>query len=124
MIEVADHPVYVIGCNKAEDHHNQTVNDFSIDKPTNRRFCSTSLFLSSQIPVGADTPWGHIPHPRYSCNSCHRLNIANSLKTMNQELLQFDNWVSPTIPDSQKNFAELPTEDISMIEAGTFNTLV
>ena len=33
-------------------------------------------------------------------------------------------WVPLTIPDPEKKFAELPTIDISMIGAATFNTLM
>ena len=43
---------------------------------------------------------------------------------MNQELLRPKDWVSSTVPDSKKEFAELPTMDISMIGAAPFNTLV
>ena len=50
--------------------------------------------------------------------------MADSLKTMNQELLQLEDWVSPIIPNSQKKFAKLPIIDISMIEAAPFNTLM
>ena len=50
--------------------------------------------------------------------------MANSLKTMNQELLQSKNWVSPTVLNSKKNFAELPIMDISIIGAASFNILV
>ena len=34
----------------------QAVNVFSIDKPTDRHSCSTSLSTSSQTFIGADTP--------------------------------------------------------------------
>ena len=50
--------------------------------------------------------------------------MADSLKTINQELLRPKDWVSPTVPDSKKEFAELPTMDILMIGAMPFNTLV
>ena len=50
--------------------------------------------------------------------------MADSLKMINQELLQTKDWVSPTVPNSKKKFAELPTMDISMIGATPFNTLV
>ena len=50
--------------------------------------------------------------------------MADSLKTMNQKLSRPKNWVSPTVSDSQKEFAELPTIDISIIGAAPFNTLV
>ena len=74
----------------------QAVNVSMIDKPTNRRSCSTS----SQTPVNANTPQSHNSCPCYFYNSRHRLNMADSLKTMNQELLQPKDWVSPTIPNS------------------------
>ena len=74
--------------------------------------------------MGTDTPWIYNPRPRYSYNSCHYLDITDSLKTMNRELLQPKDWISPTIPDSKKKFAELPTMDITMIGAALFNTLV
>ena len=102
----------------------QAVNVSSIDKPTDRRSHSTSLSTSSQTRVGTDTPWIHNPRPRYSYNSRHRLNIADSLKTINQELLRPKDWVSSTVPNSKKKFAELQTIDISMIRAAPFNTLV
>ena len=66
----------------------QAVNVSSIDKPTDRRSCSTSSSTSSQTLVGTDTPRIHNPRPRYFYNSRHRFNIADSLKTMNQELLR------------------------------------
>ena len=50
--------------------------------------------------------------------------MADNLKTMNQELLQPKDWVSPTVSDSKKEFVELPNIDISMIGAAPFNTLV
>ena len=102
----------------------QAVNVSSIDKPTDCRSCSTSVSTSSQTSVGADAPWSHNPRPRYSYNSRHRLDMADSLKTMNQELSRPEDWVSPTVPDSQEKFAELPTIDISMIGVAPFNTLV
>ena len=43
---------------------------------------------------------------------------------MNQELLQLKDWISPTVPNPQKKFVELPHMDISMIRAAPFNTLV
>ena len=43
---------------------------------------------------------------------------------MNQELLRPKDWVSLTIPDSKKEFAELPIMDISMIGTALFNILV
>ena len=64
----------------------QDVNVSSIDKPTDRRSCSTFLSTSSQTPVGANTPRNYNPRPRYSYNSRHRLDMADSLKTINQEL--------------------------------------
>ena len=65
----------------------QAVNISSIDKSTDRHSRSTSSSTSSQTPIGIDTSRIHNTHPRYSYNSCHYLNIADSLKTMNQELL-------------------------------------
>ena len=50
--------------------------------------------------------------------------MANSLKMMNQKLSQPKNWVSTTVPDLQKQYAELLTMDISMIGTAPFNTLV
>ena len=50
--------------------------------------------------------------------------MADSLKTMNQELSRPEDWVSPTIPNSQKKFVKLPTIDISMIRVAPFNMLV
>ena len=102
----------------------QAVSVSSINKPTNRCSRSTSLSTSSQTPVGIDPTQIHNPCLRYSYNSCHHLNIADSLKMMNQELLQPKDWISSTVPDSKKKFAELPTIDISMIGAAPFNTLV
>ena len=102
----------------------QAVNISSIDKPTNRRSRSTSSSISSQTSVGADTPWSYNPCSQYFYNFCHRFDIADSLKTMNQELLRPKDWVSPIVPDSQEKFAELTTIDILMIEAALFNTLV
>ena len=109
-------------CPRPSPH--QAVNVSSIDKPTDRRSCSTSLSTSSQTPVGTDTPRIHNSCPCYSYNSRHRFDIADSLKTMNQELLRPKDWVSSTVPNSKKEFAKLPTIDISMIGAAPFNTLV
>ena len=50
--------------------------------------------------------------------------MTNSLKTMNQELLQPENWVLPTISDLKKEFAKLPIMNISMIGDAPFNTFV
>ena len=83
-----------------------------------------SSFISSQTSVGADTPRIHKPCPYYFYNSCHRFDRADSLKTMNQKLLQPKDWLLPTVSDLKKKFAELPTMDISMIRAALFNTLV
>ena len=102
----------------------QAVNVFSIDKSTNRRSYSISLSTSSQTLIGADTPQSHNSCFRYSYNSCHHLNIADSLKIMSQKLLRPKNWVSPTVLNVQKEFAKLPTIDISIIRAALFNTLV
>ena len=113
-------------CSRPSPH--QAVNISSIDKPTKRRSrsCSMSLSLSTsnQTFVSADTPWSHNSCPRYSYTFCHRLNIADSLKTMNQELLRPKDWISPTVSDSQEDFTKLPTLDISMIGAVPFNILV
>ena len=102
----------------------QAVNVSSINKPTNFCSCSTSLSMSSQTLIGSNTPQSHKPCSCYFYNFYHCLNIANSLKTMNQELLRLKDWVLPTIPNSQKKFVELPTMDISMIGATPFNMLV
>ena len=102
----------------------QAVNVPSIDKLTDRRSRSTSSSTSIQTPIGANTPLNHNLCTHYSYNSHHRLDIADSLKTMNQELLRLKDWVSPTVPDSQKEFVKLPTMDISMIRAVPFNTLM
>lgn len=70
----------------------QAVNVSRIDKPTKRhsRSCAMSLPLSmsSQTSVSADIFRNHNPHPRYSYNFRHYLDIADSLQTINQELLQ------------------------------------
>ena len=50
--------------------------------------------------------------------------MADSLKIMNKELLQPKDWVSLTVPHLKKEFAELPTIDILMIEVTPFNTLI
>ena len=110
-------------CRPCPSSH-QAVNVSSIDKPTNRCSCSTSSSMSSQTPVGTDTPWIHNPHPHYSYNSCHYLDMADSLKTMNQELLRPEDWVLSTVSDSKKECAELPAIDILMIRAAPFNTLM
>ena len=98
----------------------QAMNISMINKSTDRRSCSTS----SQTSIGVDTFWSHNSCPRYSYNFCHRLNMADSLKTMNQKLLRPKDWISPIVPDSQKEFAELPNMNILMIRAAPFNTLV
>ena len=100
------------------------VNVFSIDKPSDRCSHSTSSSTSSQTTVGADTPWIHNSRPCYFYNSCHHLDMADNVKRMNQKLLRSEDWVSPTVPDSKKEFAKLPTMDILMIRAASFNTLV
>ena len=61
----------------------QAVNVSSIDKPTNCYSYTTSSSMSSQTLIGTDSPQIHNPRPCYSHNSRHRLNIADSLKTMN-----------------------------------------
>ena len=50
--------------------------------------------------------------------------MTNSLKTINQELLQPKDWILSTVLDSQEKFAKLPTMDISMIGAASFIMLV
>ncbi len=102
----------------------QAVNVSSIDRSTNRRSRSMSLFMSSQTFVGADTSRSYNPRPCYSYNSRHRLDMADSLKMMNQELSRPEDWVPPTVPNPQKKSAELPTINISMIGAAPFNTLM
>lgn len=102
----------------------QATNVSSLDQSTDRYSCSTSLFTSSQTSVGADTFWSHNPRPHHSYNSCYCLDIADSLKTMNQELLQPKDWLLLTVSDLLKKFAELPTIDTSMIGAAPFNMLV
>lgn len=102
----------------------QAVNIFSIDKSIDRHFCFISSFTSSQTFVGANTSWSRNLRICYFYNSCHCLNIAHSLKLMNQELLWLEDWVPLTIPDLQKKFVELPTIDILMIRATPFHTLV
>ena len=102
----------------------RAMNVSSIDKPINYHSCSTSLSTSSLALVGTDIPRIHNPRICYSYNSCHRLNMADSLKTMNQELLRHKDWVSTTVSNSKKKFAKLPTMDISMIAVAPFNMLV
>ena len=75
-----------------------------------------SLFTFSQIFVGVDISRIHNLCPRYFYYFYYRLNIADSLKTINQELLRPENYISPTIPDSQKKFTELSTINISRWE--------
>ena len=50
--------------------------------------------------------------------------MADSLKTINQELLQTKDWVSSTVPNSKKEFTELPIMNILIIGAAPFNTLI
>ena len=109
-------------CPRLSSH--QAVNVSSINKPTNCRSFSMSLSTSSQISVGVDTPWSHNSCPYYFYNSRYRLDIADSLKTINQELSQPKDWVSSTISNSQEKFAKLLIIDISMIRATPFDTLV
>ena len=111
-------------CCRFRPSPHQAVNVSSIDKSINRRAHSTSLSTSSQTPVGTKTPRIYNPCSRYSYNSCHRLDIADSLKTINQELLRPKDWVLSTFLDSKKEFAELPTMDLLMIGAAPFNTLM
>ena len=66
----------------------QAVNVSSIDKLTNCRSRFMSSSTSSQTLVGANISRIHNSRPRYSHNSCHRLDITDSLKTMNQKLLR------------------------------------
>ena len=109
-------------CPRPSPHQARNVS--SIDKPTDRRSRFTSLSMSSLTPVGTDTPRIYNPRPHYFHNSRHRLDIADSLKTMNQELLRPEDWVSSTVSDTKKKFAKLPTMDILMIGVAPFNTLV
>ena len=102
----------------------QAMNVSSIDKPTDCCSCSTSSSTSSQTLVGADTPRIHNSRPRYSHNSCHHLNMTDSFKIINQEFSRPKDWVSSIVPNSKKEFAKLPTMDISIIRAAPFNTLV
>ena len=102
----------------------QAGNVSSIDKPSDHRSSSTSLSTSSQTSAGADTLQIHNARPHYSYNFNHHLDMADSLKMMNQELLRPKDWVSPTVSDSQEKFIELSTIDISMIEVALFNTFV
>ena len=102
----------------------QAMNISSINQPTNRRSRSTSSSISSQTPIGTNTPQSHNLCPHYFYNSHHYLDMTDSLKTINQELARPNDWVSFTVLNSQKEFAELPTMDISMIGAASFNTLV
>ena len=83
---------------------------------------SSSTF--SQTPVGTDTPWIYNPYLHYSYNFRHHLDMADSLKTMNQKLSRPEDWISSTILDSKKEFAKLPTIDILMIGAAPFNMLI
>ena len=64
----------------------QAVNISSIDKSTDRHSRSMSSSTSSPTPIGANTPRSHNSCPRYSYNSYYRYDMADSLKTMNQEL--------------------------------------
>ena len=109
-------------CPRSSPH--QVVNVSRIDKPTNHCSRSTSLSMSSQTPVGTNTPQIHNLCPRYSYNSCHPLDMADSLKTINQELLQPKDWVLSTVFNSKKEFAKLPTMNILIIGAAPFNTLM
>ena len=102
----------------------QAMNVSSINKPINRCSRSTSSSTSSQTPVGTNTPRIHNSRACYSYNSCHRLDMPDNLKTINQELLQPEDWVLPTVFNSKKEFTELPIMDISMIGAAPFNLLV
>ena len=77
----------------------QDVNVSSIDKPTDHCSCSCSTFLCSftfgQTSVSFNILWSYNPHFRYFYNSYHRFNMADSLKTMNQKLLQPEDWIYP-----------------------------
>ena len=50
--------------------------------------------------------------------------MADTLKTMDQELLRPKDWVLPTIPNLLEKFAKLATMNISTIRAALFNTLM
>ena len=102
----------------------QAMNVSNIYKPTYYRPCSMSLSTSCQTPVSAGTVRSFDACSQYSYNFCHRLDMADSLKMMNQELLRRKDWVSPTVLDSQKKFAELHIIDFLMIESAYFNTLM
>ena len=61
----------------------QAVNISSIDKSTVHRSRSMSSSTSSQICISVDTSRIHNPRLCYSSNSCQRLDMTDSLKTMN-----------------------------------------
>ena len=111
-------------CCRPRPSPHQAVNVSNIDELTVCRSRSTSLFTSCQTPDGVDTPQSHNPRLNYSYNSRHCLDIADSLKTINQELSRPKDWVLPTVPDLQKKFAELPTMNFSMIGVAPFNMLM
>lgn len=89
-------------------------------------FCFTllSLSISSQTFISTDTFQNHNFCPCYFYNFCHHLDIADSLKIINQEILQPKNWISPIILNSQKEFIELPTINILIVSATPFNMLI
>ena len=71
-------------CPRPSPH--QVVNVSSIDKLINCRSHSTCSSMFSQTLIGADSPWSYNPCPRSSYNFYHHFDMANNLKTMNQEL--------------------------------------
>ena len=76
---------YYCSCPCSSPH--QIMNVSSINKPTNHRSRFTSLSTSNQTSVGTNTHWSHNPHFYYSYNFYHRVDMADNLKTINQELL-------------------------------------
>lgn len=77
----------------------QAVNIFSINKSTDCHSHSTFLFRFSQTFSNTNIPWSYNSRPHYFYNFCCYLNIADSLKTINQKLLQPEDWVLPIIPN-------------------------
>ena len=87
ILDPYSHLLSYYRCHPRHSPH-QAVNVSSIDKPTNCPSRSKSLSTSNLNPIGVDTPWSQNLHPRYFENVCYRLNMADSHKTMNQELLR------------------------------------
>lgn len=119
----------------------QAMTIFSIGKPIDYRsylcfyslstflstflFLSTSISSSNQISKGVDTPWIQSLQSRYSYNSSYCFNTKDNIKTMNQELFRFADWISLFVSVfPQKKFAELPIMDISIIDIASFNFLI